>query len=63
MAATYGRLTGKVGVCMSTLGPAQPTVNGCRARAAWRYAFACDHWAKGCRENYQANFEVRSLSV
>ena len=25
MAATYGRLTGKPGVCLSTLGPARPT--------------------------------------
>ena len=25
MAATYGRLTGKAGVCLATLGPARPT--------------------------------------
>lgn len=26
MAATYGRLTGRVGVCLSTLGPVQRTL-------------------------------------
>jgi len=51
MAATYGRLTGKAGVCLSTLGAGrnQPR-HGCRVRTAWRNADADDHRAKACQD-------------
>ena len=47
MAATYGRLTGKVGVCMSTLGPGgdQPCYRR-RLCPTRRHADANDHRAK-----------------
>ena len=35
MAATYGRLTGKTGVCMATLGPGRPTSSLLRPMPNW----------------------------
>jgi acetolactate synthase-1/2/3 large subunit len=47
MEATYGRLTGKVGVCLSTLGPdAANLVTAARLRAIGRHAAADDNRTK-----------------
>ena len=45
MAATYGRLTGKPGVCMTTLGPGALNLTTGAAYAG-RHANGHDHWAK-----------------
>jgi acetolactate synthase I/II/III large subunit len=48
MAATYGRLTGKTGVSMATLGPAGGDQPGyCRGLCAtWCHADDNDYWPK-----------------
>ena len=51
MAATYGRLTGKPGVCITTLGPGAlnlTTASG--LRPAWRYAHDHADGTKGHHE-------------
>ena len=47
MAATYGRLTGKVGVCLSTLGPGATNLGYAGSLCpTGGHAYAYDHWAK-----------------
>ena len=59
MAATYGRLTGKVGVCMSTLGPGATNLLTAVAHAQLGgMPLLAITGQKGVRENYQANFQV-----
>jgi len=59
MAATYGRLTGKVGVCMSTLGPgATNLVTGIAHAQLGGMPMLAITGQKGIRENWQANFQV-----
>jgi len=59
MAATYGRLTGKVGVCMSTLGPgATNLVTGIAHAQLGGMPLLAITGQKGIRENWQANFQV-----
>ncbi len=59
MAATYGRLTGKVGVCMSTLGPgATNLVTGIAYAQLGGMPLLAITGQKGIRENVQANFQV-----
>ena len=43
MASVYGRLTGKTGVCVSTLGPGATNFTTAAAR---RHADDDDHWSK-----------------
>lgn len=62
MAATYGRLTGKVGVCMSTLGPgATNLVTGIAHAQLGGMPLLAITGQKGIRENYQANFQVLDI--
>lgn len=59
MAATYGRLTGKVGVCMSTLGPgATNLVTGVAHAQLGGMPLLAITGQKGIRDNLQANFQV-----
>ncbi len=59
MAATYGRLTGKVGVCLSTLGPgATNLVTGVAHAQLGGMPLLAITGQKGIRENWQANFQV-----
>src|SRR3989338_1016452 len=59
MAATYGRLTGKVGVCMSTLGPgATNLVTGIAHAQLGGMPLLAITGQKGIRESWQANFQV-----
>jgi acetolactate synthase-1/2/3 large subunit len=58
MAATYGRLTGKVGVCMSTLGPgATNLVTGVAHAQLGGMPLLALTGQKPLRENWQANFQ------
>ena len=62
MAATYGRLTGKVGVCMSTLGPgATNLVTGIAHAELGGMPLLAITGQKGIRENFQANFQVLDI--
>jgi acetolactate synthase I/II/III large subunit len=62
MAATYGRLTGKVGVCMSTLGPgATNLVTGIAYAQLGGMPLLAITGQKGIRENWQANFQVLDI--
>ncbi|MFQ5962773.1 MAG: acetolactate synthase large subunit [Candidatus Scalinduaceae bacterium] len=59
MAATYGRLTGKVGVCMSTLGPgATNLVTGIAHAQLGGMPLLAITGQKGIRNNELANFQV-----
>jgi len=59
MAATYGRLTGKVGVCMSTLGPgATNLVTGVAYAQLGGMPLLAITGQKGIRENWQGNFQI-----
>ncbi|MDO8480729.1 MAG: acetolactate synthase large subunit [Nanoarchaeota archaeon] len=59
MAATYGRLTGKVGVCLSTLGPgATNLVTGIAHAQLGGMPVLAITGQKGIRENWQADFQV-----
>ena len=59
MAATYGRLTGKVGVCLSTLGPgATNLVTGIAHAQLGGMPLLAITGQKGIRENWQADFQV-----
>jgi acetolactate synthase I/II/III large subunit len=62
MAATYGRLTGKVGVCMSTLGPgATNLVTGIAYAQLGGMPLLAITGQKGIRKNWQANFQVLNV--
>ncbi len=62
MAATYGRLTGKVGVCMSTLGPgATNLVTGIAYARLGGMPLLAITGQKGIRTNVQANFQVLNV--
>ena len=62
MAATYGRLTGKVGVCLSTLGPgATNLVTGIAHAQLGGMPLLAITGQKGIRENWQANFQVLDI--
>ncbi len=59
MAATYGRLTGKVGVCLATLGPgATNLVTGIAHAQLCGIPLLAITGQKGIRENWQADFQV-----
>lgn len=59
MAANYGRLTGKVGVCMSTLGPgATNLVTGVAYAQLGGMPLLAITGQKAIRDNWQANFQV-----
>src|SRR3989338_5097616 len=59
MAATYGRLTGKVGVCMSTLGPgATNLVTGIAHAQLGGMPMLAITGQKAVRENLQAAFQI-----
>src|SRR3989338_10766428 len=59
MAATYGRLTGKVGVCMSTLGPgATNLVTGIAHGQLGGMPMLAITGQKAVRENLQAAFQI-----
>ncbi|MFT7615808.1 MAG: acetolactate synthase-1/2/3 large subunit [Candidatus Woesearchaeota archaeon] len=59
IAATYGRLTGKIGVCLSTLGPgATNLVTGIAYAQLGGMPLLAITGQKGIRENWQANFQV-----
>src|SRR3989344_9168529 len=59
MAATYGRLTGKPGVCLSTLGPgATNLVTGIAHAQLGGMPLIAITGQKGIRRNWQANFQV-----
>jgi len=59
MAATYGRLTGKVGVCLATLGPgATNLVTGIAYAQLGGIPLLAITGQKGIRENWQANFQI-----
>ena len=59
MAATYGRLTGKAGVCLSTLGPgATNLVTGIAHAQLGGMPLLAITGQKGIRENWQADFQV-----
>ncbi len=62
MAAAYGRLTGKVGVCMSTLGPgATNLVTGVAHAMLGGMPLLAITGQKGIRDNEQANFQVLNV--
>src|SRR3989338_5398349 len=62
MAATYGRLTGKVGVCMSTLGPgATNLITGIAAAQLGGMPILAITGQKGIRENWQGDFQVLNI--
>lgn len=59
MAATYGRLTGKPGVCLATLGPgATNLVTGVAHAHLGGWPIVAITGQKGIRENWQADFQV-----
>lgn len=59
MAATYGRLTGKPGVCMSTLGPgALNLVNGVAYAQLGGMPLIAITGQKALLENWQAKFQI-----
>src|SRR5208283_693578 len=59
MAATYGRLTGKAGVCFSTLGPgATNLVTGVAHAQLVGAPFVSISGQKALRENWQARFQL-----
>lgn len=59
MAATYGRLTGKPGVCLSTLGPgATNLVTGIAHAQLGGIPLIAITGQKGIRENWQGNFQL-----
>ncbi len=59
MAATYGRLTGKTGVCLATLGPgATNLVTGIAHAQLGGFPTVAITGQKGIRKNWQANFQV-----
>lgn len=59
MAANYGRLTGKVGVCLSTLGPgATNLVTGIAYAQLGGMPLLAITGQKAIREKWQANFQV-----
>ncbi len=59
MAAAYARLTGKVGVCMATLGPgATNLVTGIAYAQLCGIPLLAITGQKGIRENWQADFQV-----
>ncbi|MBT7962126.1 acetolactate synthase large subunit [Candidatus Woesearchaeota archaeon] len=62
MAATYGRLTGKVGVCMATLGPgATNLITGIAHGQLGGMPMLSITGQKGVRDNLQANFQVLDI--
>lgn len=62
MAATYGRLTGKAGVCLSTLGPgATNLMTGIAHAQLGGMPLVAITGQKGIRENTQANFQVLDI--
>ena len=62
MAATYGRLTGKPGVCLSTLGPgATNLITGIAHAQLGGMPLVAITGQKAIRENYQANFQVLDI--
>lgn len=59
MAATYGRLTGRAGVCLATLGPgATNLVTGIAHAQLGGMPLVAITGQKGIRENWQANFQL-----
>ncbi len=59
MAATYGRLTGKPGICLSTLGPgATNLITGIAHAQLGGMPLIAITGQKAVRENMQANFQV-----
>ncbi len=59
MAATYGRLTGRNGVCLATLGPgATNLVTGIAHAQLGGFPLVAITGQKGIRKNWQANFQV-----
>ena len=59
MAATYARLTGKVGVCLATLGPgATNLVTGVAYAQLGGMPMLAITGQKGIRENWQADFQI-----
>jgi len=59
MAATVGRLTGRIGVCMSTLGPgATNLVTGIAYAQLCGYPLLAITGQKGVRENWQGQFQI-----
>ncbi|HAS53320.1 MAG TPA: acetolactate synthase large subunit, partial [Nitrospiraceae bacterium] len=59
MAATYGRLTGKAGVCLSTLGPgAMNLVTGIAHAQLIGAPLVAITGQKALRENWQARFQL-----
>ncbi len=62
MAATYGRLTGKAGVCFSTLGPgALNLVTGVAHAQLIGAPFVSISGQKALRENWQARFQLINI--
>jgi len=62
MAATYGRLTGKVGVCMSTLGPgATNLVTGIAHAQLGGMPMLAITGQKPIRNNWQAGFQILDI--
>jgi len=62
MAATYGRLTGKVGVCLATLGPgATNLITGIAHAQLGGMPFLAITGQKALRENWQANFQILDI--
>ena len=62
MAATYGRLTGKVGVCMSTLGPgATNLVTGIAHAQLGGMPMLAITGQKAIRNNWQAGFQILDI--
>jgi len=62
MAATYGRLTGKVGVCMSTLGPgATNLITGVAHAHLGGMPILAITGQKGIRNNWQATFQILNI--
>ena len=59
LAATYARLTGKVGVCLATLGPgATNLVTGVAYAQLGGMPMLAITGQKGIRENWQADFQI-----
>ena len=62
MAATYGRLTGKPGVCLATLGPgATNLITGIAHAQLGGMPVIAITGQKAIRENWQANFQVLDI--
>src|SRR3989344_5396795 len=62
MAATYGRLTGKTGVCLATLGPgATNLITGIAHAQLGGMPVIAITGQKAIRENWQANFQVLDI--